>query len=228
MTTQPTAAHRRQRTPRKGPGRPAAGQTLTPRDVTEAAAHLINTEGEGALTMRRLGEVLGVKAMALYNHFPDKEAILDSVASLAFAGLPVPPLKGHWKSRINALCFGLRDMARRRPHLFRVAMTRRIPPDKALPHIAAALSAFADAGLPPAAQAYAYHTLRLFVRAHCLWEIDELGPSTTHDPAAPTVAAAFDAGTGAAARHLIAPDPDRLFEAGLDLILKGLQYFKHR
>ena len=78
------------RKPKKGPGRPAAGESLTPQEVAETALQLILAEGEAALTMRRLGEMLGVKAMALYNHFPNKEAILDAVTSLAMSRLPSP------------------------------------------------------------------------------------------------------------------------------------------
>jgi len=211
----------RTRTPQKGPGRPAAGESLTPQEVAEASLQLILAEGEGSLTMRRLGELLGVKAMALYNHFPDKEAILDAVANLALTRLPEPPAKGPWKARIRAISHGMRSMAQQHPNLFRVAMTRPVPPDGALPQIESALSALADAGLTPPAQAVALHTLRLYVRAYCLWEIEEL--SRGSDAAAVSRAAAQYPHAAAAASLIFSPDPDRQFEAGLDLILRGLQ-----
>jgi TetR/AcrR family tetracycline transcriptional repressor len=214
----------RTRKPQKGPGRPAAGESLTPQEVAEAAMRLILAEGEQALTMRRLGEVLGVKAMALYNHFPDKDAILDAVASLAIARLPAPPAKGSWKSRIKTICHGIRSMALEHPNLFRVAMTRPTPPSSAMPQIEAALSALADSGLGPAAQAVAYHTLRLYVRAYCLWEIEEL--TRGGDPTELARAAAPYPHTAAAASFIFTPDADRQFEAGLDLILRGLRSSK--
>lgn len=214
----------RTRKPQKGPGRPAAGKSLTPVEVAEAAMRLILAEGEQALTMRRLGEMLGVKAMALYNHFPDKDAILDAVAGLAIARLPAPPAKGPWRSRIKAICHGIRSMALEHPNLFRVAMTRPTPPSGAFPQIESALSALTDAGLNPAAQAVAYHTLRLYVRAYCLWEIEEL--SRGGDPAELARQAAPYPHTAAAASLIFTPDADRQFEAGLDLILRGLQVNK--
>jgi TetR/AcrR family transcriptional regulator, tetracycline repressor protein len=217
------ATKNRNRTPQKGPGRPAAGESLTPQEVADAALQLVLSEGEGALTMRRLGEVLGVKAMALYNHFSDKEAILDAVANLALTRLPTPSEKGHWKSRIKAICQGIRTMALEQPNLFRVAMTRPIPPGSALPQIEAALSAFADAGLPPGAQAVAYQTVRLYVRAYCLWEIEELRLPHAGDATELARAMAPYPHTAAAANLIFTPDPDRQFEAGLDLILRGLQ-----
>ena len=215
------AIQNRPRKPQSGPGRPAAGESLTPRDVAEAALQLILAEGEGALTMRRLGEVLGVKAMALYNHFSDKEAILDAVANLALARLPAAPAKGPWKARIKAISHGMRNMAQQHPNLFHVAMTRPIPPDSAMPQIESVLSALADAGLAPPAQAVAFHTLRLYVRSYCLWEIEEL--SLGSNPAEVARAATQYPHVAVAANLIFSPDPDRQFEAGLDLILRGLQ-----
>jgi AcrR family transcriptional regulator len=221
MNDQKGAAPNRHRQPRKGPGRPSAGESLTPKEVSEAALQLVLAEGEGALTMRGLGEVLGVKAMALYNHFADKEAILDAVAALALTRLPSPPTKGVWQTRIKAICHGIRSMARQHPKLFRVAMTRPTPPTSALPQIESALAALADAGLPPAAQAAAYTTLRLYVQAYCLWEIEEAHRG--NDLAALARTAVPYPHTTAAFQHLFAPDADRHFEAGLDLILRGLR-----
>ncbi len=218
----------RTRKPQIGPGRPAAGKELTPQEVAEAAFQLILAEGEEALTMRRLGEVLGVKAMALYNHFPDKEAILDAVANLALARVPLPSAKGSWKSRIKALCHGIRGMALQYPNVFRVAMNRRVPPASALPQIEWALTAFAEAGLAPGAQAVAYHTMRLYVRAYCLWEIEECGANAPGNPGELGRLIAQHPRTAAAESLIFTPDRDRQFEAGLELILRGLVVSKER
>lgn len=212
------------RKPQKGPGRPAAGETLTPQEVAEAAVQLILTEGEAALTMRRLGEMLGVKAMALYNHFPNKDAILDAVTGLAMSRVSLPPAQGPWEDRIRAICRSFRSMALEQPNLFRVAMTRPSPPSAAFHQIEATLSALSDAGLAPVTQAVAYHTLRLYVRAYCLWEIEELGRGG--DPAALARLAAPYPHTAAAADLIFNPDPDQQFEQGLELILRGLQVGK--
>ncbi len=47
--------------------------------VLEAAIDLADREGIEALTMRRLGQDLGVEAMSLYNHVANKEDLLDGV-----------------------------------------------------------------------------------------------------------------------------------------------------
>ena len=50
--------------------------------VLRAAVELADERGFEALTMRNLGQELGVEAMSLYNHVANKEAILDGAIEL--------------------------------------------------------------------------------------------------------------------------------------------------
>lgn len=52
------------------------GKGLTVERICAAALAIIDEEGLPALNMRRLGASLGVDAMALYRHLPNKQAIL--------------------------------------------------------------------------------------------------------------------------------------------------------
>ena len=47
--------------------------------VVTAAVEFIEDQGLPALTMRRLGEQLGVEAMSLYRYVPSREELLDAV-----------------------------------------------------------------------------------------------------------------------------------------------------
>ena len=60
----------------------APGKGLTRERICTAALAIIDDEGLPALNMRRLGASLGVDAMALYRHLPNKQAILDGVIDL--------------------------------------------------------------------------------------------------------------------------------------------------
>jgi AcrR family transcriptional regulator len=57
--------------------RPAALPPRPPRRaaIIDAARHVLEREGPAALTMRRLGEELGIQAPSLYKHFPGKSAV---------------------------------------------------------------------------------------------------------------------------------------------------------
>jgi AcrR family transcriptional regulator len=204
------------------PGRPPAGKSLTPHAVAQAAARLIDQYGIDDFSMRRLGQGLGVEAMALYNHFEDKEAILDGVANLTLEQLPLPPEKGSWRNRIKAACRAIRDLAHQHPNLFRVAFTRRVVPTAALPVVERALAAFADAGLSPEAQASAYHTCHLYTRGFCLWEIEQFRSLPDGQPPhVPSINGDYPH-AAAAKESIFAPDLDREFDSGLDAILRGL------
>ena len=57
--------------------------------VLETAVSLADHEGLGALSMRRLGQELGVEAMSLYHHVANKEALLDGMVD-AVVGSSTP------------------------------------------------------------------------------------------------------------------------------------------
>jgi AcrR family transcriptional regulator len=48
--------------------------------IRDQALAIIDEDGLGALTMRRLASRLGVQAASLYSHFANKDAVLDAVA----------------------------------------------------------------------------------------------------------------------------------------------------
>jgi AcrR family transcriptional regulator len=62
----------------------ATREPLTRDRVLAAACELADEDGLDALTMRRLADALGVEAMSLYHHVPNKDAILDGLVELAF------------------------------------------------------------------------------------------------------------------------------------------------
>jgi AcrR family transcriptional regulator len=65
----------------------APGKGLTREKILATALRLIDEEGLPALSMRRLGQELGVEAMALYKYVASKQALLDGVVGLTLAGL---------------------------------------------------------------------------------------------------------------------------------------------
>ncbi|HSU35274.1 MAG TPA: TetR/AcrR family transcriptional regulator, partial [Propionibacteriaceae bacterium] len=54
-------------------------RTLDRKQILREAVRLIDEHGRERLTMRRLGGVLGVEAMALYRYVPGREQLLDGV-----------------------------------------------------------------------------------------------------------------------------------------------------
>lgn len=102
-------------------GRPKAGEeTLTRERILEAALRLADEEGLEALSMRRLGRILGVDPMAIYHHLPNKEALISGVVEQVFSEMRVPSAEGKpWQERVRNFAGAYRNLALEHPHLVR-------------------------------------------------------------------------------------------------------------
>ena len=69
--------------------------------VLRAAIVLADQSGIEALTMRRLGQALGVEAMSIYNHVANKDDILDGIVDLVLGDIYVPATGSHWKTAMR-------------------------------------------------------------------------------------------------------------------------------
>ena len=75
----------RPKSPAKQPSRYHHGNL--PQAMLQAAVRTIQKQGMEALTLRGVGERLGVSRTALYRHFADKQALLAAVAAEGFRTL---------------------------------------------------------------------------------------------------------------------------------------------
>ncbi len=69
----------------QSPARP-----LSRERVLRAAVAFADESGIGSLSMRKLGEALGVEAMSLYNHVANKDDLLDGMVDLVFGEIDLP------------------------------------------------------------------------------------------------------------------------------------------
>ncbi len=64
------------------PGKQRQRQQLSRETIIAAALEIVEEQGLKKLTMRALGDRLGVEAMALYHYFPSKDALLEAVSEI--------------------------------------------------------------------------------------------------------------------------------------------------
>ncbi|MEV6325248.1 TetR/AcrR family transcriptional regulator [Nocardia sp. NPDC051787] len=75
---------------------------LTKVGIARTAVELADQDGIDGLTMRRLASALGVATASLYRHFPDREALLASMAELMLNEIPPPgPRCRGWRRRLR-------------------------------------------------------------------------------------------------------------------------------
>src|ERR671916_1636487 len=91
---------------------------LSRRRILETAVRFVDREGLEALSMRKLGSELGVEAMSLYNHVPNKSALLDGMVEVLLGELEVPSEDEEWERRVRGGYRGFWRRGRPPPHEF--------------------------------------------------------------------------------------------------------------
>jgi AcrR family transcriptional regulator len=99
--------------------RPEPATDLRPRlsreRVLQAALALAARDGIESLTMRKLADELGVGAMSLYYHVPNKEQLLDGMVDIVFSEIEPPSTDLDWKTAMRNRALSTRAALRRHP-----------------------------------------------------------------------------------------------------------------
>jgi AcrR family transcriptional regulator len=74
---------------------------LKKEQIIIAAVEIADQAGLEGLSMRKLGHVFGVEAMAIYHHFSNKEALIDSMVDSVHAEITVPEATEDWKVALH-------------------------------------------------------------------------------------------------------------------------------
>jgi AcrR family transcriptional regulator len=97
--------------------------------ILDAAYALLDREGPAALSMRRVAEAVGITPMAIYRHYPNREALLEAVAERIFSVVAADwsrrSREPDLRARLMALLEPHLDFALRHPHLFDLAFASR-------------------------------------------------------------------------------------------------------
>jgi len=217
--------------PLTSPARAAARRRkpLSRDRVLRAAIRLADEGGLEAVSMRKLGQVLGVEAMSLYKHVANKDDILDGIADLVTSDFEVPSIDADWKTAIRRSAISARQVLLRHPWASSLIESRRNAGPARLRYLDAVIGVLAGAGftMPMAIRAVMAldsHTYG-FVLQELAWPFDLEN--------APELAATFARGLPAgdypnlvAMAKMVTTAPHGVpvdFEFGLDLILDGLE-----
>jgi AcrR family transcriptional regulator len=199
--------------------------------VLRAAVAFADESGIGTLSMRKLGEVLGVEAMSLYNHVASKADLLDGMIDLVFGEIGLPSGGAGWKTAMRQRAVSARHVLSRHRWAIGLMESRSSPGPATLRHHDAVIGSLRQAGFPIALAAHAFSVLDSYVYGFALQEAS-LPFDTGEDTAkvAQAIMTQFSAGqyphfTEMAAEHVLRPGYDYgdEFGFGLDLILDGLE-----
>jgi AcrR family transcriptional regulator len=141
---------------------------LTRERVLRAAIDLADKGGVAALSMRKLGQELGVEAMSLYNHLANKVALLDGMVDLVFAEIGLPPQGPDWKAAMRQRGIAAGAVLARHPWAIGLTASRRTPGPATLRHHDAVLGCLRAAGFSIALAAHAHSVLDSYIYGFAL------------------------------------------------------------
>lgn len=203
--------------------------------VLRAAIGLADAGGIESLTMRRLGEELGVEAMSLYRHVANKVDLLDGMIDGVFAEIDLPSGRTDWRTAMRQRAFSVRAVMSRHPWATGLMESRTTPGPATLRHHDAVIGTLRGAGFSIALAAHAFSALDSYIYGFALQEASlpfDTAEETTELAQAILARMSPDAYphlTEMATEHVLRPGYDYgdEFEFGLDLILDGLQQARH-
>jgi len=198
--------------------------------VLRGAIALADANGIESLTMRKLGENLGVEAMSLYHHVANKEDLLNGMIDAVFGEIELPS-GTDWKTAMRKRGISAREVLSRHPWATGLMETRTTPGPATLRHHDTVIGTLREAGFSIELAAHAFSALDSYTYGFAMQETS-LPFDTPEQTAevAQTILARFPAGeyphlTELTVEHVLKPGYDYgdEYAFGLDLILDGLE-----
>jgi AcrR family transcriptional regulator len=212
-------AARRRRTP------------LTRERVLQSAVRRADEGGIESLSMRKLGQELGVEAMALYHHFANKDDLVDGMVDLVFGEIELPPSTRDWRTAMRQRAIAVRDALLRHRWAVGLMESRRRPGPANLRHHDAVIGNLRAGGFDIGMAAHAYSVLDSYIYGFALTKMNL--PFETSDDVADVAQSILEPFPPDEYPHMVEILTDHVmkpgydygeeFEYGLDLILDGLE-----
>ena len=199
--------------------------------VLAAAVALADQGGISSVSMRKLGEALGVEAMSLYNHVASKSDLIDGMIDIVFGEIDLPSGDGGWRAAMRRRAISARQALRRHRWAIGLMESRSSPGPATLAHHDAVLGCLRRAGFSVELTAHAYALLDSYIYGFALQEASlPFGTAEETAQVAHEIAGQFPADqyphlTELAIAHVLQPGYryGNEFEIGLDLILDALE-----
>jgi AcrR family transcriptional regulator len=217
---------------------------LTRGRVLEAALALADADGIETVSMRRLGQALGVEAMSLYHHVANKGELVAAMVDRVVGEFDLPDDEPRWDVAIRRCAISAHELLLEHPWACSLALlpgdTRSVGGPR-IRYMEWLLRRLREAGFPAETAYSAYHTIDSHIFGFTLWQLGHATAARRLTAPGDDVAEwargfiaqlrpAYPYLAEHAEQHMAAP-PDtgvREFEFGLDLILGGLEQLRRK
>ena len=144
--------------------------------VLRAAMQLVDEGGIDSLTMRKLGQALGVEAMALYNHVANKDDLLNGIVDLVLGEFELPSEGEDWEAGVRKLATSAHDALARHPWSSSLILSSSSVRPARLRYMEALFRCLREAGFSPEETYHAYHALDSHILGFTLWQLGHTMP----------------------------------------------------
>ncbi len=143
---------------------------LTRERVLRAAIALADENGIESLSMRRLGQELGVEAMSLYNHVANKDDLLNGITDLVLREIELPET-GDWKEALRRHAISAHDVLASHAWACSLALSPDRNSTASVERTEWMLRQFREGGFSPEVTYHAYHALDAHILGFTLWQL---------------------------------------------------------
>ena len=196
--------------------------------VLRAAIVLADETGIDALSMRRLGQELGVEAMSLYNHVANKDDILGGMVDIVVGEIELPAA-GDWQAAIRRTAISAYEVLLGHPWAASLVLSGPGLSYARLRYMDGILGSLRAGGFSAEMTDHAYHALDSHVMGFTLWQVGISAGlaniSSVEDFLRELDQDAYPHLAEHAQQHMKErnPEDEGEFAFGLDLILDGLE-----
>lgn len=214
---------------KKDTPRPRARPPLSKERVLRAAVTLADKIGISSLSMRKLGQELGVEAMSLYKHVANKNNILDGIVDIVASEIDVPSIGGDWKMAMRRRSISAHEALLRHPWATMLIVSRANVGPAMLRYVDATIGCLREAGFSYAMADHAWNAIDSHVYGFTLQKLNFPFKPQEYAKVAkaflPQIPADEYPYLNGLSQQVIDGHHDGLhnFELGLDLILDGLE-----
>jgi AcrR family transcriptional regulator len=204
---------------------------LTRERIFQAAVVLADERGLELLTMRALGEELGVEAMSLYHYVANKDELLDGMVEVVFSEIELPRTDVDWKTAMRRRAISTREAVSRHRWAVGLLQSRTSPGPANFRLHNAVLGCLREAGFSVENAVHAYSAQDAYIYGFAFQE--EILPVDTPEELAEAAASVRRQFSADEYPHIAETITERVtksgydfadeFEFGLELILDGLE-----
>lgn len=139
--------------------------------IFKIALEILDKDGLDNLSMRKLGEKLDVKAMSLYNHVKNKEALFDGIVELIFKEMSMPKVTSHWKFDLREIAYSFHRVLVKHPNGLSLIATRPVKTQIVLEKVEYIFSILKRGKISGLRAVYTLHVLISFIIGYAFLEV---------------------------------------------------------